>query len=221
MNDIIKFMNRIDAGKQLAFRLKNYKDKEGIIIIALPKGGVIIGHEIASFLNCPLDVIIIRKLGFPGNPEFAIGAISENMSIFLDENMISSHGISEEYIREEIDRQKVLIERRVNLYRKGKTLTDLRGKIVILVDDGIATGSTMKVAISTLRVEEIKRLIVAVPIAPPETKEELFGLTDELIILETPYNFISVGTYYHDFVQVSDNDVIDILNKETKRKEKF
>ena len=211
MNDIIKFMNRIDAGKQLAFRLKNYKDKEGIIIIALPKGGVIIGHEIASFLNCPLDVIIIRKLGFPGNPEFAIGAISENMSIFLDENMISSHGISEEYIREEIDRQKVLIERRVNLYRKGKTLTDLRGKIVILVDDGIATGATVFVAVEWIKKQKPKRIIVAIPVGPRDTIERLSKIA-EVVVLYDPIMFGAVGEFYHSFDQVEDYQVAEIMS---------
>lgn len=132
--------------------------------------------------------------------------------------MTSFYEISEEYIQEELSRQKVLIERRVNLYRKGNTLPDLKGKIVILVDDGVATGATMKVAISTLRVEEIKRLIVAVPVAPPETAKELFRLADELICLDTPYGFISVGTYYQDFAQISDNDVIDILDRVNKKK---
>lgn len=212
----IEFKNRNDAGIRLAFKLTNYKDKEGILVLALPRGGVVIGYEIASYLNCPLDVIIIRKLGFPGNPELAIGAISENGTIILDERMTSYYGISEEYIQEEISMQKVLIEKRVNLYRKGNTLQDLKGKIIILADDGVATGATMKVAISTLRVEEIKRLIIAIPVAPPETAKELLRLTDELICLQTPYGFASVGTYYQDFTQVTDNDVIDILDRSKK-----
>lgn len=213
MSDDIKFKDRNDAGARLALKLKNYKDKEGILVLALPRGGIIIGYEIASYLNCPLDVIIIRKLGFPGNPEVAIGAISENGSVILNEDMISFYEISEKYLREEISNQKVLIERRVNLYRKGNTSPDLKGKLVILTDDGVATGATMKVAISTLRVEEIQKLIVAIPVAPPETAEELIRLTDELICLETPYGFLSVGSYYQDFSQVTDNDVIDTLNR--------
>lgn len=212
MRDIIKFKNRNDAGIQLAFKLRNYKDKENVLVLALPRGGVIIGYEIASYLNCPLDVIIVRKLGFPGNQELAIGAISENGKIILDENVISYYGIPEDYVQEEIYRQKTLIERRVNLYRSGNTLTEFNGKIVILVDDGVATGATMKVAISALRDKEIKRLIVAVPIASPETEKELLTLTDELICLQAPYGFESVGSYYQDFAQVSDDDVINILH---------
>lgn len=211
MRNVVKFKNRNDAGIQLAFKLKKYKDKEGIQVLALPRGGIIIGYEIASYLNCPLDVIIVRKLGFPGNPELAIGAISENGSVFLDKDIISSYGISEEYIQEEIYRQKTLIERRVNYYRNENTFPDFNGKIVVLTDDGIATGATMKVAISALRAKEIKRLIVATPVASPEIAKELVGLTDEVICLETPYGFVSVGSYYQNFDQVSDDDVIDIL----------
>jgi putative phosphoribosyl transferase len=213
MRDVIEFKNRNDAGVQLAFKLNNYKDKEELLVLALPRGGIIVGYEIASYLNCPIDVIIVRKLGFPGNPELAIGAISENGSIILDKDIISSFGISEEYIQEEIYRHKSLIEGRVNLYRKGNTLPDFKGKIVILVDDGVATGATMKVAISTIRSEEIKRLVVAIPVASPEIAKELFVLADEFICLEAPYGFISVGSYYQNFDQVSDDDVIDILHR--------
>lgn len=215
-DDFIEFENRNDAGVWLAYKLANYKDNEGIIVLALPRGGVVIGYEIASYLNCPLDVIIIRKLSFPGNPELAIGAISENGTTILDKSMISLYEISEEYIQEEISRQKALIEKRVDLYRKEHTLPDLKEKIVILVDDGVATGATIKAAISTLRAEEVKRLIIAIPVAPLETAKELDVLVDELICLQAPYDFVSVGSYYKDFAQVTDSDVVDILDKTKK-----
>ena len=206
------FKDRKDAGVQLALRLKDYRDREGVIVLALPRGGVVTGYEVASYLNCPLDVIIIRKLGFPGEPELAIGAISETGVIVLNESIIPT-GVSGKYIESEISRQKAEIERRVNLYRKGESLPDLKGKTVVLVDDGVATGATMKAAISTLKVEGLERLVVALPVAPPETAEELRQMVDELICLETPYGFMAVGSYYQDFTQVSDKEVVEILEK--------
>ncbi len=204
------FKDRRDAGVQLALRLKDYKDREGVIVLALPRGGVVTGYEVASYLNCPLDVIIIRKLGFPGNPELAIGAVSETGTVILNESMIST-GVPGEYIEEEISRQKTEIKKRANLYRKGQGIPDLGGKIVVIVDDGIATGATMKAAISTLKKEDIEKLVVALPVAPPETAGKLRQMVDELICLETPYGFMAVGSYYQDFNQVSDEEVVEIL----------
>lgn len=207
------FKDRKDGGVQLASRLKDYKDREGVLVLALPRGGVVTGDEVASYLNCPLDVIIIRKLGFPGQPELAIGATSETGTVVLNESIISAFGVSEEYIRDEISSQNAVIERRVNLYRKGQGIPDLKGKTIILLDDGAATGATMKVAISTLKAEDIERLIVALPVAPPETAEELRKMADELICLETPDDFMAVGSYYQDFTQVTDEDVVKILER--------
>jgi putative phosphoribosyl transferase len=207
------FKDRKEAGVQLAHRLKDYKDREGALVLALPRGGVVTGYEVASYLNCPLDVIIIRKLGFPGQPELAIGAVSETGTVVLNESIISACGVPEDYIQKEISKQKAVIERRVNLYRKGQGIPDLKGKIIILVDDGVATGATMKAAISTLKKESIERLIAALPVAPPETAGELRQMADELICLETPDDFTAVGSYYHDFTQVTDEDVVEILER--------
>ena len=118
------FKDRRDAGEQLASKLEDYKDREGVLVLALPRGGVVTGYEVASYLNCPLDVIIIRKLGFPGQPELAIGAVSETSTVVLNESIISAYGVSEEYIQEEISRQKAVIGKRVNLYRKGQRIPD-------------------------------------------------------------------------------------------------
>jgi len=207
------FKDRRAAGLELAKRLKAYKDREGVIVLALPRGGVVTGLEIASYLNCPLDIIIIRKIGFPGQPELAIGAVSETGAVVLNESLISSGGVSGKYIDNEISGQKAEIERRINLYRKGKGIPDLRGKTVILADDGVATGATMKAAISTLKKEDIAKLIVALPVSPPETAGELRRSADEFICLETPYYFMSVGSFYRDFTQVSDEEVVEILEK--------
>lgn len=210
------FKDRKEGGAQLALRLKEFKEREGVLVLALPRGGVVTGYEVASYLKCPLDVIIIRKLGFPGQPELAIGAVSETGTVVLNESIISDYGVPEEYIEGEISSQKAVIERRVNLYRKRQGIPDLKGKNIILVDDGAATGATMKAAISTLRVEGIEKLIVALPVAPPETAEELRRMAGELICLETPSDFMAVGSYYQDFTQVTDEDVVKILERSTK-----
>jgi putative phosphoribosyl transferase len=205
------FGDRKEAGVELASRLKDYMDTEGVIVLALPRGGVVTGREVASYLNCPIDVIIVRKVGYPGQPEFAIGAVSETGTVVLNERVISSYDVSEEYVEEEVARQKEEVERRVSLYRKGQRLPDLKDKKVILVDDGVATGSTIKAAISTLKDEGLKKLIVAVPVAPPSTVMELERMVDEVVCLETPADFMAVGGYYRDFGQVTDEEVIEVL----------
>ncbi len=210
------FKDRKDAGAELAYRLKDYKDREDVIVLALPRGGVVTGYEIASYLNCPLDVIIVRKLGFPGQPELAIGAVSETGTVVLNEFIISSYGVTEDYIQDEISRQKKVIEKRIDLYRNGQKIQDLKEKIIILVDDGAATGATAKAAISTLKLESIEKLVVALPVAPPDTADELRWMADEFICLETPYDFMAVGSYYEDFAQVTDEEVVDILARARK-----
>lgn len=205
------FRNRKEAGAELALRLKEYKGKENVLVLALPRGGVVTGYEIASYISCPLDVIIVRKIGFPGQEELAIGAISETGTVVLNESIVSDYGVPEEYIKGEIAQQKAVIEKRVKLYRKGKGLPDLKGKIIILVDDGAATGATAKAAVSTLKMEGIEKLIVALPVAPPDTANELRSMADELICLETPYDFMAVGAHYEEFAQVSDEEVVEIL----------
>lgn len=205
------FKDRVDAGVQLASRLKEYKGKEAVLVLALPRGGVVTGYEIAKSLNVPLDIVIVRKIGFPGQPELGIGAVSETGTTVMNENIISAYGISKEYIEREMSKQKEEISRRVKLYRKGKRLSGLEGKTVILVDDGVATGATMKVAIATLKEEKLKKLIVALPVAPPGTAEEIEKMVDEFICIETPDDFMAVGSYYYDFTQVSDEEVVELL----------
>jgi putative phosphoribosyl transferase len=211
------FNDRSDAGIQLASRLKEYKDKEGVLVLALPRGGVVTGYEIARHLNAPLDIVIVRKIGFPGQPELAIGAVSETGTVVLNDYIISGYGVSKEYIESEVSRQKEEITRRVKLYRKGKWLSGLEGKTVILVDDGIATGATMKVAIATLREEKLNKLVVALPVAPSSVAEEIEKMVDELICIETPLDFMAVGSYYYDFTQVSDKEVVELLRRSEEK----
>ena len=213
------FADRRDAGDQLISRLKEYKDQQGVIVLSLPRGGVATGYEIARSLNIPLDIVIVRKIGFPGQPELAIGAVSETGTVVLNTSIISTYGVPKEYIEREVSRQKEEISRRVKLYRKGKWLSGLEGKTVILVDDGVATGATMKVAIATLREEKLNKLVVALPVAPSSVAEEIEKIVDEFICIETPFDFMAVGSYYDDFTQVSDKEVVEILRR-SEEKEK-
>jgi putative phosphoribosyl transferase len=210
------YKDRKDAGLQLASRLTEYKDREDVLVLALPRGGVVIGYEVAKALNCLLDIIIIRKIGFPGQTELAIGAVSETGAVVLNEDIISTYTVSKEYIEEEISRQKKEISRRITLYRSGKGIPPLDGKIIILVDDGVATGATIKAAISTLKKEKIVRLVAALPVSSKDAEEEIKKMVDEWICPETPAGFTAVGNYYQDFTQVSDEEVVELLKQKTK-----
>lgn len=207
------FRDRRDAGVQLASRLKQYKGMRGALILALPRGGVVTGLEIARSLNVPLDVLIVRKIGAPFQPELAAGAVSETGTVVLNQYVVSSYGITKSYIGDEVSRQKEEISRRIKLYRMGKGIGELEGKIIILVDDGVATGATMKAAIATLKREKIEKLVVALPVAPPDVADEIRGMVDEFICIETPPYFMAVGNHYMDFSQVSDAEVIEILQE--------
>lgn len=210
------FKDRRDAAAKLRSRLLHYRDREDVIVLALPRGGVVTGHEIAKALRCNLDIIIVRKIGFPGQPELAIGAVSETGAVVLNEDIISSYRIPKEYIKSEIEKQMEEILRRKSLYRQGRGIPPLEGKSVILVDDGVATGATMKAAIRAIKAEKISRLIVAVPVAPPDTAEDIKMMVDEWICLETPHYFTAVGAFYEDFSQVSDSDVAELLKGSLK-----
>ncbi|OIP61096.1 MAG: phosphoribosyltransferase [Nitrospirae bacterium CG_4_9_14_3_um_filter_41_27] len=210
------YKDRKDAGIQLVSRLTEYKDREDVLVLALPRGGVVIGYEVAKALNCPLDIIIIRKIGFPGQPELAIGAVSETGAVVLNEDIISAYKVSKDYIEEEILRQKKEISRRITLYRSGKGIPPLDGKIIILVDDGVATGATIKAAISTLKKEKIVRLVAALPVSSEDAEEGIKQMVDEWVCTETPFGFMAIGNYYQDFSQVSDEEVVELLKQKTK-----
>jgi putative phosphoribosyl transferase len=207
------FWNRSDAGIQLALKLGRYRGRGDTIILALPRGGVATGYELARALNAPLDVLIVRKIGFPGQQELAVGAVSETGTVVLNQSIISSGGVSSGYIQAEGEQQKQEIARRIALYRAGKSLPALEGKTVILVDDGVATGATIKAAIETLKQEKLARLVVALPVGPPETVDALRTMVDDIVCLLTPKYFTSVGIHYQDFTQVSDQEVVDLLKK--------
>ncbi len=205
------FKDRRDAGIQLAERLTHYKDKDNLLVLALPRGGVVPGFEVAKALNAPLDVLIVRKIGFPGQPEFAIGAVAETGAVSMNRSIVGRYNVSGDYIKEETARKKEEIARRVEMYRGGRSIENLEGRTIILVDDGVATGATMKAGIAALKKEKTGKLIIALPVAPPSTADELRNMADEVICLETPEDFAAVGGYYYDFTQVTDEEVVAYL----------
>ncbi len=204
------FVDRVDAGKRLASALKNFSAEKGIVL-AIPRGGVVVGYVIAKTLNLPLDVIIPRKIGTPDNPELAIGAVAEDGTAILDQNLIKYLGVSREYVVEETERQKQEIRRRLKLYREDTSYPDLKGLDVIVVDDGIATGSTMKAALASVKNRGAASITVAVPVGPPSTIEELEKMADRVVCIYTPEFFQAIGEFYRDFNQTSDEEVIGLL----------
>ena len=206
------FTDRIDAGKRLALALKDFSGKNGVVL-AIPRGGVVVGYVIAKALNLPLDVIIPRKIGAPDNPELAIGAVAEDGTAILDNKLIKYLGVSREYIKEETERQKKEIERRLKLYRQETSYPNLKGLDVIVVDDGIATGSTMKAALASVKNRGAANITVAVPVGPPSTIEELNKMADRVVCLFKPEFFQAIGEFYGDFSQTSDEEVIKLLGE--------
>jgi putative phosphoribosyl transferase len=207
------FVDRRDGGLQLAEKLGHYKGRKEVIVLALPRGGAVTGFVIAQTIGAQLDVLIVRKIGFPGQEELAIGAVSETGAVVLNQNIISYGGVTEKYIEGAVSAQKEEIARRIRLYRGGKQLEKLDGKTIVLVDDGVATGATMKAAIATLKEEKMERLVVAVPVSPRDTADELSAMADEFICLYAPSDFLAVGNYYRAFAQVTDDEVVKILKE--------
>ncbi len=211
------YKDRRDAGKRLAERLSLYRDRPDVIVLGLPRGGVTVAAEVAAALNAPLDVLIVRKIGFPGNPELAVGAVSETGTLVLNEEIIASYNVSRDYLARETSRQKEEIARRAVLFRRGGGLPPLAGKSVILVDDGVATGATVKAAIATLKQEKLARLTVALPVASPDAEATIRRMVDDLVCLQAPPGFMAVGSYYQDFSQVQDEEVVAMLKESRKR----
>lgn len=203
------FKDRREAGKMLAERLGHYKGRD-VIVLAIPRGGVVVGGVIAEELEAPLDIIIARKIGAPGNPEYAVGAVSPDGTTFIDREAVDFLGISDEYLEEEKKRQMVEIERRAVRYRSGSEYA-LKGKVAILVDDGVATGYTAMAALEFARKRAPSRLIFAVPVGPPATLRRLREMADEVVCLDTPLGFHAISQFYRDFEQVSDEEVKLIL----------
>lgn len=210
----MRFSDRADAGRRLAGKLTHLKDRRPIVL-ALPRGGVAVGFEIAQVLSAPLDIVLVRKIGVPWQPELALGAVSDGAEAetFIDPELARELPLPERYVEEETARQLAEIERRRKIYCAGRPPLDIKNRTAIVVDDGIATGATMRVALRAVRRRGPARLVLAVPVAPPETLVELEKESDEAICLDREPMLGAIGFYYGDFHQVSDTEVIDLLSR--------
>lgn len=210
------FQDRQQAGRALADALPNELSQEGAIILAIPRGGVVIGDQIARALNLPLDVWIARKIGAPGNPELALGAVTPSGTVVLDDELVRSLAVPEAYLREETERQRLEANRRRERFQLGDP-PELSGKHVVLVDDGIATGATAEVSLKALAQANPAQIILAVPVAPPETVQRLSAYADQIIALHTPSSFGAVGRFYQHFPQTGDEEVLECLRAAQQR----
>ncbi|WP_455246135.1 phosphoribosyltransferase [Petrachloros mirabilis] len=206
------FHNREEAGRQLAAKLQQYKETQGGVILALPRGGVAVGYQLSIALHLPLDVFITRKIGAPGNPEYALGAVSELGNIYLNPDAVAEFRLSHKDLKNIVDVQRQEITRRQQLYRQGRQLLPLKDHLVIIVDDGIATGSTFFASVEAIRQHVPSHLVAAIPVGPAETIAKVRSLVDETVVLATPEPFWAVGNHYIDFTQVEDRDVLEYLN---------
>lgn len=205
------FQNRAEAGLELAHKLEKYAGRDDVFVLALPRGGVPVAYEVAQHLDAPLDVFIVRKLGLPGRGELAMGAIASGGIRVLNEEVVSQLPHAEQILEKVTARETVELERRERKYRDGRPQPDLRGRTVILVDDGLATGSTMRAAVMALRKKDVGKIVVAVPVGSPEVCREFEVEVDETICAISPERFHAVGQCYEDFSQTSDEEVRRLL----------
>jgi predicted phosphoribosyltransferase len=206
-----RFRNRADAGRQLADKLAAYADRPDVLVLALPRGGVPVGYEVARALGAPLDVFLVRKLGVPGYEELAMGAVATGDVRVLNDEIVRGLGISGHQIDAVVERELPELGRRERLYRGGRPPPDVVGRTVILVDDGLATGATMRAAVEALRQQQPARIVVAVPTASPDTCEALKAEADDVVCAMTPEPFFAVGHWYDDFTQTTDEEVRELL----------
>ncbi|MBV8115682.1 MAG: phosphoribosyltransferase [Silvibacterium sp.] len=209
------FKDRRDAGRQLARRLSQYAGDVDVIVLGIPHGGVPVAFEVAQALRAPLDVFLSGKLGVPGNEELAFGALADRGGRVLDESIIRALGITPEQIQQITESEERKLIEQAQLYRKARPALNPEGKTVILIDDGIATGSSIYAAMQALRQMHPRMLVIAVPVAPPSTCSWLRTKVDDLVVLHAPVQFQAVGEFYRDFSQTSDQEVIELLKRST------
>lgn len=206
------FKNREEAGELLAQELAAFRNDPNAILLALPRGGVVVAYQLSLALHLPLDVLITRKIGAPGNPEYALGAVSETGAVYWNQEALSGLSVPERELAAAVQAQQKEVTRRVALYRQGRPFPSLKDRTVILVDDGLATGATFFASVTTARQAHPRRIIGAIPVGPRSTVQEARNLVDQLVILRTPEPFYAVGNFYRDFEQVEDREVLQYLN---------
>lgn len=205
------FKNREEAGKKLAAKLQDYQKTKNLIILAIPRGGLVIGKQLAQTLNCSLDIIVTKKIGAPGNPELAIGAVGAMGEPVINRELAIKVGADEKYLQKEIANRQAEVERRIKEYRGNKPPPNLRNKIAIITDDGVATGATMEAAVEVVRQQEPKKIVVAVPVTSRDSLKKLEEKADEVIYLDAPLMFFAVGQFYQNFPQTTDEEVKKLL----------
>src|SRR3990172_32531 len=207
----MRFVDRVDAGRQLVDKLSSLKGESGLLVLGIPRGGVVVAYEVALALGAPLDVALSRKLGAPQNEELAIGALAEEGSGILEEVLIQHLRVPPDYIERVTQQEMKEIERRAAMYRGRRPPVDVRGRSVVVVDDGVATGATMIVTLEALRDQGVRKLIAAAPVMSGEAIGRLRWIADEIVTLHVPSIFLAVGGYYQNFDQVSDAEVRELL----------
>ena len=210
------FLDRVDAGRQLAEALIDLRDHpDPMIVLAIPRGGVIVAREVARALHVPIDVCLTHKIGAPGNPELAIGAVADDGTTILDDFLIHGLQVPRQYIEAELHYWKIELARRAEVYRSGRARLPVKDRVAIVIDDGVATGSTLIAALRSTRAAGAKSLIAAVPVGPRDTIERVLSReADRVVCLRAPYDFYAVGTFYRHFEQVDDEEVIAAMNND-------
>lgn len=212
-----RFENRAAAGRILAEKLEHYSDRFDVIVFALPRGGVPVGYEVAKHLKAPLEIFLVRKLGVPGHEEFAMGAIASGGLWFVNDDVVKQLGITRQQIKQIVEREERELERREQLYGTEFSKAEVRRQTVILVDDGLATGSTMRAAVAALKQKHPDRIVVAIPVASASTCDALEKEVDEIVCVQKPEEFQAVGQWYKDFSQTSDDEVRELLHRTRNR----
>lgn len=207
------FKNRKEAGQLLAEALSQYHKKKDILILAIPRGGVVVSYEVARQLDLPLDVVVIKKIGFPAHEELAVGATGLG-SYILNEDIIKSYNISQDYIQKQIKIKQREVELRYDFLRGNKSFYTVQNKTIIIIDDGLATGATMTMATQIIKKQSPKEVIVAIPVAPPDTVRKLEEIIDRVLCLHQPSDFRAIGRFYGDFSQVEDEEAKKLLQEE-------